>query len=131
MVSSGLSESLSLEVAPLGIKVHYVEPGYFRTGVLDPGKRTIYTPRIADYAPRMKEIEEELVANNGKQPGDPAKVAQVIVDLVHGEGIAKAREVPVSLPMGRDAWQIIDGAVQKERRILDEWKNVIESTDFS
>lgn len=79
----------------------------------------------------MKQIEKGVEFYSGKQPGDPEKFAQLIVDLMHGEGVAKGREVPVSLPVGRDAWQIVGGAVDKERQILDDWKDVIESTDFA
>jgi len=77
-----------------------------------------------------KATHEGLVWYNGKQPGDPEKLSRVVVDIAHGEGVAAGRQVPVSLPLGSDAWAGIDGEVGRERKILDDWKEVIESTDL-
>ena len=46
---SGFSEALTEELAPFGISVTVVEPGYFRTGFLNPGAAIQSKNRIEAY----------------------------------------------------------------------------------
>ncbi|KAG9002394.1 hypothetical protein FRB94_013312 [Tulasnella sp. JGI-2019a] len=127
----GLAESLSLEVAPLGIKVYNLEPGYFRTDLLAPGNRSSYDPRIADYSPVTQATQDSLVSHNGKQTGDPVKLVEIMTDIARGEGaVGEKGEVPVTLPFGSDSWKVIKGELATRGKMLDDWKSVIESTDF-
>lgn len=80
----GLSESLSQEVAPLGIKVLIVEPGPFRTDWL--GRSPVRTPvQISDYqetaGARMRNSEERV----GKQQGDPVRGCEAIISAVESD----------------------------------------------
>ncbi|KAG9005283.1 hypothetical protein FRB94_000408 [Tulasnella sp. JGI-2019a] len=127
----GLAESLSLEVTPLGIKVYNIEPGYFRTDFLTPGNRSEYKPRIADYNSVTQAAHESLVAYNGKQPGDPGKLVEIMIDIARGEGLVAGKgEVPVSFPLGSDCWKMIKEGFATRGKMMDDWKSVIESTDF-
>ena len=63
-------ESLSLEIAPFGIKTTVVEPGYFRTGLLEPASTTWSETTIEDYAERSALYRSAFDSVNGKQPGD-------------------------------------------------------------
>ena len=67
----GLSASLALEVAPLGIKVTAVEPGFFRTEFLDPSSVRYGATAIDDYA-ALGSVEQAYGAYKGRQLGDPA-----------------------------------------------------------
>jgi len=129
----GIAETFHDELNPLGLKVHCIEPGYFRTSLLSDANRTHYIPRIPDYAPAIKALDEMYTAYNGKQPGDPRKLAEIIVDLVRGEGVVAGKEgkVPVVLPLGSDVEPVIRGTCEKVIGVLDEWKDIIVSTDFS
>lgn len=78
----GWMESLTPEIAPFGIRTMLVEPGFFRTELLT-NELTIYAqPSIDDYAQKTKEIVTSWSGMNGKQSGDPAKLAAAIVKLV-------------------------------------------------
>ncbi|MGI4749797.1 MAG: oxidoreductase [Janthinobacterium lividum] len=80
----GLSESLSLEVAPLGIKVLLVEPGPFRTDWA--GRSTSRTPvQIDDYQETVGKRMEASQKGSGKQQGDPVRGCEAIIEAVEAE----------------------------------------------
>src|SRR5579859_1485615 len=77
----GASETLALEVAPLGIKVSLVEPGSMRTDFSTRSRR--HTSRvIADYAATVGESRRLLTEHAGQETGDPVKAAAAILKLV-------------------------------------------------
>ena len=78
----GWMESLAPEVEPFGIRTMIVEPGYFRTELLEPASTTFAELSIKDYAERTAQIIPAWQAMNGQQPGDPAKLARALVQLV-------------------------------------------------
>jgi NAD(P)-dependent dehydrogenase (short-subunit alcohol dehydrogenase family) len=77
----GWMESLAPEVAPFGIRTMLVEPGFFRTGLLGAASTTYAAPSIDDYSERTKEIVAAWSSMDGKQGGDPAKLAAALVQL--------------------------------------------------
>src|SRR3954451_19455464 len=77
----GWMEALAPEVAPFGIKTMLVEPGFFRTELLTPQSTQYAQPSIDDYAQRTKQTIEAWRGMNGKQGGDPAKLAAALVKL--------------------------------------------------
>jgi NAD(P)-dependent dehydrogenase (short-subunit alcohol dehydrogenase family) len=78
----GWMESLTPEIAPFGIRTMLVEPGFFRTELLTNDSTTYAQPSIGDYAERTKEIVAAWSSMDGKQTGDPAKLAEALVKLV-------------------------------------------------
>ena len=93
----GWMESLTLEVAPFGIKTTIVEPGYFRTELLEPASTTWSENAIEDYAERSAVLRSAFEGVNGKQPGDPAKLAAALIQL------ASQKEPPQRWLAGTDA----------------------------
>jgi len=98
----GWMESLAPEVAPFGIRTMLVEPGFFRTELLTNDSTTYAEPTIDDYAERTKEIVGAWKSMDGKQGGDPAKLAEAIVKL------AALREPPARFAAGADAIQTFE-----------------------
>jgi NAD(P)-dependent dehydrogenase (short-subunit alcohol dehydrogenase family) len=98
----GWMESLAPEVAPFGIKTMLVEPGFFRTELLTPGSTTYAKPSIDDYAERTRETVAAWSSMDGKQGGDPAKLAHALVEL------AGLKEPPVRFAAGADAVQTFE-----------------------
>ncbi|KAG8909291.1 hypothetical protein FRC02_007895 [Tulasnella sp. 418] len=71
-----------------------------------------------------------LTAYNGKQPGDPSKLVEVMVDIARKEGIVAGRNLPTVLPLGSDSYRIINEYCDRTKSTLEVWKDVILSTDF-
>ncbi|TFK17998.1 short chain dehydrogenase [Coprinopsis marcescibilis] len=126
----GISYSLHEEIAPLGLRSICVDFGYFRTSFLSEGQRAPAVSRIADYQAVANATESSFQAYNGKQPGDPAKGAKAVVDIVHGTGSAEGKPFPLGVLLGSDAHQIGVSHIQKFSQLIEEWKDVSVSTDF-
>lgn len=78
----GWMEALSPEVAPYGIKTMVVEPGFFRTELLEPASTIWAELSIPDYAERTAQIIPSWESMNGKQVGDPAKLGRALITLL-------------------------------------------------
>ncbi len=81
----GWMESLTPEVEPFGIRTMIVEPGYFRTELLQPESTTFAELSIEHYAERTAQIIPAWQAMNGQQPGDPAKLARALIQLADSD----------------------------------------------
>jgi NAD(P)-dependent dehydrogenase (short-subunit alcohol dehydrogenase family) len=77
----GWMESLQAEVAPFGISTTIVNPGFFRTELLTEQSTNFAEPSIADYDERRGPLVEYWKSQNGRQPGDPAKLARALVTI--------------------------------------------------
>ena len=119
----GLSEALRAELAPLGIKVTVVEPGYFRTDFLDDRSLTTVAP-IADYATSAGATRALAVERNHAQQGDPAKLAKAMLVLVD------AAEPPLRLALGSDAIERVEMKNAAVATELAAWRTLSVSTDF-
>ncbi|HEY1542292.1 MAG TPA: oxidoreductase [Xanthobacteraceae bacterium] len=119
----GFSESLASEVAHLGIKVTIVEPAPFRTRFLS-SKSAKWSRPIDDYADSVGKVRDMLKAMDGKQPGDPARAAQAIIQAVG------SKNPPLRLPLGKMAVEHIRAALDAEGKELDAWAHVSAATDF-
>ena len=124
---SGITESLRQEVAPLGIDVCCVEPGYFRTGFLNSGARMQTETRIKDYdETTVGQVRALFNERNNKQLGDIEKGRKVLFEVLTKRS---GREIPQRLVLGSDAYETIHGKCDETKALLEEWKGVISSTD--
>ncbi len=98
----GWMESLTPEIAPFGICTMLVEPGFFRTELLTNDSTTFAKPSIDDYSEKTKEIVSAWKGMDGKQGGDPAKLADALVKL------ASLKEPPTRFAAGADAVQAFE-----------------------
>ncbi len=120
----GLSEALHAELAPLGVHVTIVEPGYFRTEFLD-GTSLSVSPRIlGDYAPTAGAVREAAVRINLNQPGDPQRLAQAMLALV------ASATPPLRLPLGTDTLKAIEDTQAAWSAETAAWRTLSASTDF-
>lgn len=120
----GLSASLALEVAPLGIKVTAVEPGFFRTEFLDPSSVRYGATAIDDYA-ALGSVEQAYGAYKGRQLGDPAKLAAAVVELA---GMASP---PRQFLAGSDALAMANTALDARRTEMAAFEALTVSTDHA
>jgi len=98
----GWIESLTPEIAPFGIRTMLVEPGFFRTELLSAGSTTFAKPSLDDYAKNTMATVTAWSSMDGKQGGDPAKLAKAIVQL------AGLKEPPTRFAAGADAVQTFE-----------------------
>ncbi|KAH0489903.1 hypothetical protein TgHK011_001395 [Trichoderma gracile] len=126
----GMVESLNREVRPFGLRTLLIEPGFFRTDLLSQGNLKTTESSIPDYAEASKTFNRLLAEKNHAQAGDPKKGVAVVVDLVRQEGVAKGKTVPVRMALGQDAYEVIKNKCNKTIKLLEDWKDVISSTDL-
>ncbi len=105
----GWMESLTPEVAPFGIRTMLVEPGFFRTELLSPESTKYAEATIDDYAERTRETVAGWKSMDGRQGGDPAKLANALVRL------ADEDEPPLRFVAGADAVATVE---QKANTLL-------------
>ncbi|WP_214474915.1 SDR family NAD(P)-dependent oxidoreductase [Mesorhizobium sp. dw_380] len=118
----GFSEALSLEMALIGVKVTVIEPGGFRTDFA--GSSTSLREGRAEYDAVVGATARLQRAYNNRQPGDPTRAAQVILE------IATMDRPPLRLPIGSDAVKIIERADLGKLEELERWRGLSISTDF-
>jgi NAD(P)-dependent dehydrogenase (short-subunit alcohol dehydrogenase family) len=95
-------ESLTPEIASFGIRTMLVEPGFFRTELLTADSTVYAEPEISDYAEQTRQIVAAWKSMDGKQTGDPVKLAKAIVTL------AALEEPPTRFAAGADAVQAFE-----------------------
>lgn len=118
-----ISESLSAEVAPLGIKVLIVEPSAFRTDWAGRSAAESNSP-IADYDQTAGAVQRTIRSWSGNQAGDPARAAQAIVRAV------EADNAPLRLLLGRGALAGARAKLEALKSDFDAWADVTEGADF-
>ena len=118
----GFSETLAKEVGPLGIRVTIVEPGGFRTDFA--GSSTQISGGRSEYDATVGATARFQRDYDGKQPGDPARAAAILLRL------ADMDDAPLRLVLGRAA---VDAAEQNDQQRLDSdrrWRELSVSADF-
>ncbi|GAA2680658.1 SDR family oxidoreductase [Nonomuraea recticatena] len=103
----GWMESLRYDVEPYNICTTVVEPGFFRTELLVDGSTTWPELSIDDYAARTAPTIEGWKRMNGRQGGDPAKLARALLTL------ADQDKPPQRFVAGADAIEAVQAKAQE------------------
>jgi len=120
----GISEALAKEVESFGIKVTLIEPGAFRTDFNGRSLAAAEQP-IDAYDPVSGASLQWFKEMDGKQPGNPAKAAQAIIQAV------ESPNPPMRLTLSTDAMSLIQDKLEWVKTDLDIWQQVTVSTDYT
>lgn len=119
----GMTLALADEVAPLGIHVTAIEPGFFRTEFLSNSSAHYGEKKIEDYA-IFGNARELMASADGQQQGDPAKLAQVVCQVVEMES------PPRQLLIGNDAISYVMPSLEARIKEIREFAALSNTTDF-
>jgi NAD(P)-dependent dehydrogenase (short-subunit alcohol dehydrogenase family) len=119
----GLSLSVAAEVEPFGIKVTLVEPGFFRTGLLDPSSVEWAADVIEDYG-APGNVQATWQPYHGTQTGSPAKLGEALVKL------AGMDTPPKHFLGGSDAVAVGTSVLDARMHEILEYAGLSKSTDF-
>jgi NAD(P)-dependent dehydrogenase (short-subunit alcohol dehydrogenase family) len=117
----GWMESLRFEVEPFGIRTTIVEPGFFRTKLLEKESTTYAELSIDDYAERTAQTRPAWEAMSGKQGGDPAKLAKALVTVVDEE------QPPLRWVAGADAVTTVEQKANELLAQVDAYRDLSSS----
>ncbi|KMQ67102.1 oxidoreductase [Chryseobacterium sp. FH2] len=117
----GFSESLSKEIATLGIKLTCIEPGGFRTEWV--GSSMSFAKDIEGYETTVGGIKAHLTSGKFLPMGDPGKAAKVMIKVVEDEN------PPLHLVLGSEAAAILRVTDEKRKEEFEKWLDVTVSTD--
>jgi NAD(P)-dependent dehydrogenase (short-subunit alcohol dehydrogenase family) len=119
----GISEGLALEVNPLGIHVTSLAPGLFSTDFLSGDSYVPGTNVLEAYNTTVGKVRGAAGQIHGNQPGDPAKLAQVVIQLAYSQ------KPPVHLPVGKDAIESFRTKVATMEAEVKAWESISGHTD--
>ena len=119
-----LSEAMTHELAPLGIRSVAIEPGPFRTNFLDGSSLAFTRDVIEDYASTAGAARTWATDSNYGQQGDPLKAAKIIVDL------ADRQDLPERIQLGANAFEDVAAKLARTARDQETWRTVSLSADF-
>ncbi|WP_225846127.1 oxidoreductase [Streptomyces sp. HPF1205] len=117
----GMTEALADEVGPLGIKTLIVEPGAFRTSLMAKGSASAELP---DYEATVGATRKMAAEVGGKEPGDPAKAAALVLAALEAE------DTPLHLPMGDDGVTAVLSHLDEVRAQIAPWEDRARATAF-
>jgi NAD(P)-dependent dehydrogenase (short-subunit alcohol dehydrogenase family) len=120
----GWMESLHAEVAPFGITTTIVNPGFFRTELLTEQSTNYAEPSVADYDERRGPLLEYWKSQNGRQSGDPAKLARALV------AIAGEEPPPRRFIAGADAIATTEQKIADLQAQIEAYRELSTSLDF-
>lgn len=116
-------DAAAQETAALGIKFTQVIPGPFRTDFI--GRSLDHATRLPDYEGTVGKFGGFLSKMEGKQPGDPAKAAAAILDLMDAE------KPPFRFVLGNYGTTTFARKLASVEAELNAWKEKGLPTDFS
>lgn len=120
----GWMETLQLDVEPYGINTTIVEPGFFRTDLLEPESRIWPELSIDDYKERTEQTRAAWDSMSGKQGGDPAKLAQALLT------IANEKQPPQRWLAGADAIEMAEQKVATLQKQIEAYWELSSSLAY-
>jgi NAD(P)-dependent dehydrogenase (short-subunit alcohol dehydrogenase family) len=117
----GWMESLAPEIDPFGIHTTVVNPGFFRTELLTKDSTNYAPTSIEDYTERNAAQRDFWEGMNGKQGGDPAKLARALLT------ITDEQHPPFRFIAGADALARAEEKLAERQQQIDAYRELSSS----
>jgi NAD(P)-dependent dehydrogenase (short-subunit alcohol dehydrogenase family) len=118
-----LTEGLSKEVAPFGIRVTAIEPGAFRTDWSTRSMKESQRP-IEAYAETVGARKMLIKIAGSRFPGDPRRVADAVLM------VSELADPPLHLLLGHDVIKAFREKLADLTASVDEWESVTLDVNF-
>ncbi|KAJ5247826.1 hypothetical protein N7468_002809 [Penicillium chermesinum] len=125
-----MSESLSRELEPFGIRVVIIEPGQFRTKFLASYVQPAAGMNKAYLGTPLDDVMKFFKQVNGSQHGDPVKAAQRILEIVSGTGMAAGKDKVLRFPLGPDCYKRFQTKIESMQSDWKETQEIAHSTNY-
>ena len=134
MICAGAAECLDREVKHFGIRVHVLVLGRFRTNILSASNKegSLSLQGLEDYAETRKKLQSSHTVSHGRQPGDPRRAAQGVVDLAKAQNLTPAQvsSLPLRIPFGAEAVTVMEAKAKASLDQLSGWEAFARRMDF-
>jgi NAD(P)-dependent dehydrogenase (short-subunit alcohol dehydrogenase family) len=120
----GLTEALRQEVAPFGINVLAVEPGAFRTRAYASFADESVSETVDAYLPFVESVRDSMISQNGRQPGDPSRGVQAVVDAMNHD------KPPHRIVLGAAGYDAVQDQLEGMIDELRAYEAASRSADF-
>ena len=120
----GWMQSLQAEVGPFGIDTITVNPGFFRTELLTEQSTNFADQPINDYNERRAQQIQFWKSYNGRQSGDPARLAQALIT------ISSQEKPPRRFIAGADAINTAEQVVELLQKEINAYRDLSNSLSF-
>lgn len=120
----GFTEVLREELGPLGVKVTALEPGGMRTN-WGPRARNNTPELLPDYQQSMGQLVQMLEQYAGREVGDPARIAQIVLQLADHDN------PPAHLLLGSDALHYGGSVIAGRAETAERWLDISRASDYS
>jgi NAD(P)-dependent dehydrogenase (short-subunit alcohol dehydrogenase family) len=114
----GWMEALQTEVGPFGIETMIVNPGFFRTELLTEESTSYADLVVDDYHERRTAQIAFWKSQNGKQGGDPAKLARALIQLTD------QTELPRRFLAGADAIEVAEQKIALLQQQIEAYRDL-------
>ncbi|XXH04613.1 hypothetical protein Hte_011030 [Hypoxylon texense] len=125
----GFNEALQQEVASFNIRSLVIHPGMMSTDILDPQGTGIPLPLDDAYKGTPVELTYGGMTNTEylSMAASPATVAERIVEIVDGTGIATGRTLGPRIYLGKDTGACLEAKAAQYASIVKNTKDIWES----
>ena len=123
---------IAQEISSFGIQHCLIEPGFFRTNLLDPASniaKTDNSQRLPAYSELNATVDKNFEAFHGNQLGDPVKGAEIIYEVATSTGVASKKKLPSFLALGSDASDELVKAAKQVIEAVEELREISVLTD--
>jgi NAD(P)-dependent dehydrogenase (short-subunit alcohol dehydrogenase family) len=120
----GWMQALQSEVAPFGIHTTIVNPGFFRTELLTDASTNYANHPVVDYDERRVQQMQIWRGANGKQSGDPAKLAQALIM------VSNQSKPPLRFIAGADAIDTAEQVLVRLQQEIDAYRDLSTSLAY-